>query len=322
MLVVENWERGFVKGLAMLLHESPSRDFLPGGRVGEPWRAGGALAEAASSADEFGYAWLVIVFQNDNLRTWGEKKVKVVAGGRVFVRVEGVLRELLYETVVGGVFGTLGAAPTCAKSEYKVVTCAEIIRDPDEDDGLGDDVDPVLGCIERRLGGNSRGEVSKQKEVVDRGFGCKLTWEDCNQYVETWFLQDAQGFQQYRFGLTEYVSRPFVRVIMVRLGFVSSTTGAFVPTHSQGLGHLRNIESSLQALAALYDANCGIFAGLSGGATASRRALEVSPSTLGPEPSTAIELAGHTSRERVVSNVTAHVTENGVPPRDNKRRRF
>ena len=55
MLAIENPETGTIR-IAMLLDEPPSREYMPGGMGGEPFRRNGPLARALREADMYGYA--------------------------------------------------------------------------------------------------------------------------------------------------------------------------------------------------------------------------------------------------------------------------
>ena len=263
MLAVENWETGSLE-VAMLLDEAPSLHYIPGSTTGTPWRRNGPLATAALSSELHGHAWLVIVFHKDDPRTWGSKQVKIVAGGVMYTYertrsglITGKLRQLRFETLAADVFGysshLAAHTPGPGALQYRVIQSADMTLDPEVEIDGAEEYDELLGHPEilQQPRGTKR-ELSRTGKCVARDLGVRIVWRDEKQYGETWFLQDAQGVSQYRFELTEFSRRVFVKDIGERLGFIEKDDDtADVKkrrTQRQFRGHLRNLAECLQAM--------------------------------------------------------------------------
>lgn len=258
LLAVENLDTGSLE-IAMLLDEPPSRQYMPGSIGGQPWRRNGPLARAALTADLYGYAWLTIVYHKDDVRTWGQRRVKVSSGGRLHAATRsrlgvetGALRALRFETVAPDLFRPLHGRPTALP--YKVVNDAQMALDPELETDYGD-AHELLGFREQRAAG-APDAPSETGKFVRADLGCRVVWTDERRYGETWFLQDEAGFAAYRFELTEFQRRPFVADILARLGFVRpielpSTAVTSERSRRQVRAHVQTICDSIQAVASI-----------------------------------------------------------------------
>lgn len=211
IVVAENIDRGGKMELAMLLDDSPA----PPAPSGEPWKPGGNLAKASSSAISAGRAELYIVFQSDPPRTWGDKVVIAFAGGLLYTADS--LVPLRYEVVARNVFQNCAGKDTTLP--YRILVRAELSPDPEisarngkasRDDLLGMD-EPQT---EQKIFNSSLGEPDML------GSGVTVTWMDQTGYQEVWFVGDAAGLLEYKFDLTEYSRRTYVQCILNILGFV------------------------------------------------------------------------------------------------------
>lgn len=257
MLAVENWETGSLE-VAMLLDEAPNRHYSAGAGGQAPWRTDGPLATAARTADLHGYAWLILVFRKDDVRTWGSKRVKVMSGGRLFVPIRdktnnvqtGFLRELKYASVSPDIYGTKKDVPKC-RLQYRVIRDSEISFDPDQEEEAGEP-DSLLGYAEKqRVGPDGRmlPPSNAGKPLAD-GLGCRIDWVNEKSYSEEWLLMDAAGINSHRFELTEYQRRPFVRDILRRLGMLQPISGGRAERiKGQVQGDLTRICESLKGIA-------------------------------------------------------------------------
>lgn len=260
LLAVENPDTGFLE-VAMLLDEPPSCQYMSGSIGGQPWRRDGPLARAALTAEAYGYAWLTIVYHKDDVRTWGKRRVKVEAGGRLYATTRtklGVdtseLRLLQFETVAPSLFRPLHGHPTSLP--YKVINDAQMTLDPDLETDYGD-AHELLGFREQGAG-NASDTPSETGKFVRADLGCRIVWTDERQYGETWFLQDEGGFSAYRFELTEYQRRPFVADILARLGFVKPSmrdqvTDTAAKARCQIRGQVQNICNSMRVITTIIN---------------------------------------------------------------------
>ena len=259
MLMLERFDCKKLE-LAMLLDEPPYHNFSSTS-CGEPWRADGPLAQAAMCIDLEGYAWLYVAYISDKASTWGTKQVKLVSGGTV-LRKElnsagawtGRYVELAYKTVAPRIF--LNLVGERSTDGYNIISGARLQEDPgsssDEEKG-----DELLGREEQTetSAASSRFEPRPQ-------LGCVITWENQAGSTQKWWIQafdDYKGekwwlrdFGDCRFGLTEYSRRPYVHILMARLGFVKnfdrSSQTQMIDLSEICSGHLRSIVSSLRAM--------------------------------------------------------------------------
>ncbi len=259
MLALENPSTGGIE-IAMLLDEPPSRQYMPGGMGGQPYRPNGPLARAIRDADMSGYAWLTLVYRGDDARSWGSKRVKVMSGGRLFYPLRtrlgnetGELKELRFETVCPSLYGPVYGRPTTLN--YKVIQDAEMTLDPDLETDLGKK-HALLGYREKK-DDEAPKEVSELGKYIHTDLWCRVVWLNQAGYGETWFLQDVSGFTGYRFELTEHQRRPFVREVLKRLGWVRDPATSVQDFHEtakrQCRGHMLNVGHSLNAMACLLN---------------------------------------------------------------------
>ena len=256
MLAIENPETGTI-GIAMLLDEPPSREYMPGGMGGEPYRRNGPLVRALREADMYGHAWLTVVHRGDEVRTWGSKQIKVECGGRMYTpertklgNETGELKELRYETVCPTLFSPKYGIPTTLN--YKVLLEAEMTSNPVFDAGLQEKHE-LFGYKEPNTI-NVLKEVS-EGPIIHPHSGCRVVWLNQAGNSETWFLEGYVGFEEYRFELTEHQRRPFVRQVLKRLGWIRQSPETRTQIDEieirQFRAHMLNVSFSIRAVSSL-----------------------------------------------------------------------
>lgn len=254
MLMLEKWDSHELE-LACLLDESPFQKYNAT-EVGEPWRADSALTAAARSVDLEGSAWLYVVYESDPPRTWGSKRVKLVAGGIVLranttaAGVEtGMHRRLKFEAVARSIFHNV--VGNDSPRPYIIVKEAAIEYEPRKSSSVFDEPpDPLFGWSERW---SDRAESPHQPPTFTPPPAvCVIAEFVTEKCPEKWVLSDVGGLSQFRFQLTEYQRRPYVRLILARLGFVRDPDlgDAGNPPRLEEVcaGHLHNLATTLNAL--------------------------------------------------------------------------
>lgn len=267
MLMLEKWSSDFIAHepvfeLAMLLDEAPLFQYSAT-NSGEPWRRDSFLAEASRSADLHGYAWLYVVFLTDSPELWGSRKVRLGADGSVMraeTTVSGVrtgrLVSLKCEVVARHIFRNLRGVDS--KRPYKILLEAHLASTTEVEGRMNfrlPEKDPLLGYADwvpnevRDMTRFSQYPVAANPEL-----GCLFTWLDHENHSEKWFMCDVENFLCYRFYLTEFQRRPFVKVVMEQLGFVE---GSNMQTFEEVCSsHINNIANSMKALSEIDASIC------------------------------------------------------------------
>lgn len=195
---------------------------------GHPWRPNSPLVHTFRSARLHGFSWLFIVYKGDAIHTWGSKRVKVTSGGQIYGTSRskmgndtGELRELRYETIAPDIFAPLFGLKT--KLIYKVIVNCTRMLDP-ECEVRAEKPHPLLGYPEtdHRFTGQDPPSTYEKVKRIPADLGCKLDWKNEELHSKSWFSQDANALNEYRFELTEYQRREFVKYVLCNLGFVKS----------------------------------------------------------------------------------------------------
>lgn len=230
--MLQQWDSEDLE-LAMLLDESPMHDYISVKSYGEPWRPDGPLTEAATTIDLYGYAWLIVVYISDEPHTWGTRKIKLTVGGRIARKNiingfwNGELIPMKFEVVARDIFRNIIGENS--DQPFKLLRSAQILPEPSNETRSKyekQESDDWLGTPEIQHS-TSNGVGGKLASFVPQiGLGCVLTWMNEQGYTEKWFVQDPICFEEHRFCLTEYQRRPFIHILLARLGFVKAIEAA------------------------------------------------------------------------------------------------
>lgn len=269
MLMLEKFESEKLE-LAFLSDDSPCgfRTLTADEPIQSPK---GLLKDALYTSYSHGYAWLYVVYKSDDASTWGQRKVKLLAGGTVLRRITtaegawtGQYRRLKFQVVARRVFHNIGGCDTSAP--FQVILSGGSLH-PDTPKkllishnrgkplGTSTPTHALLGEVVPRLGDKTDNiaghDPSKRKRsyLVPQPLGCFFILCQRDGRTETWIVGEADDFTTHRFALTEFSRRPLVRQILIMLGFVNPDYNVNCDSNPCLIaGHLRNIVASMDAM--------------------------------------------------------------------------
>lgn len=227
------------------------------------------LRDALYSVHRAGHAWLYVVYESDPVRTWGTRKVKLIAGGKIVREVHtssgswtGAFTTLRYEVVARHIFNNLigedSTEPYRVVVETSVQPSTSVHRKSDvksksEASSSEQPFDDLFGepcsCADQSDLANRNKSPPFIPQVK---LGCVVTFANEHKETETWFVNDAKYFSKFHFTLTEYQSRQPVQMVMAALGFVEDPSlgslGQPLPLQTIVTGHIRTIIQSINAV--------------------------------------------------------------------------